>query len=102
MQDGLLYPSGACPFGKVSATYFVETDGRTAPGQGISQHRAQHLLHPPQPLDHLGCKCAVAEHLAEAWDKVTSMDGARELQAGGEQTMKFLGQAGQALGIKLN
>lgn len=43
-----------------------------------------------------------AEHLAEAWDKVTSMDGARELQAGGEQTMKFLGQAGQALGIKLN
>lgn len=43
-----------------------------------------------------------AEHLAEVWDKVTSMDGARELQAGGEQTMKFLGQAGQALGIKLN
>ena len=42
-----------------------------------------------------------AEHLADAWEKIAGLEGARELQAGGEQTMKFLGLAAQALGIKL-
>lgn len=41
------------------------------------------------------------DELAANWERATSLDGARELLAGGEQTMKFLTEAGKALGIKL-
>ena len=43
-----------------------------------------------------------AEHLAAAWGRIAEVSGAVELEAGGEQSMKFLKQAGQALGIKLD
>ena len=42
-----------------------------------------------------------AEHLAAAWDQISAPDEAVELQAGGEQTMKFLRRAAVELGIKL-
>ena len=42
-----------------------------------------------------------AEHLAEAWDRISSPEGAVELNAGGEQTMKFLRAAAAELGIEL-
>ena len=43
-----------------------------------------------------------AEHLAAAWAQIAEASGAVELEAGGEQSMKFLKQAGQELGIKLD
>jgi NAD(P)-dependent dehydrogenase (short-subunit alcohol dehydrogenase family) len=42
-----------------------------------------------------------ADELAAKWEQATALEGARELLAGGEQTMKFLTEAGKALGIKL-
>jgi len=43
-----------------------------------------------------------AEHVASAWEKICDTDGQRELQAGGEQTMKFLEKAAAELGINLS
>jgi NAD(P)-dependent dehydrogenase (short-subunit alcohol dehydrogenase family) len=43
-----------------------------------------------------------AEHVASAWERISDTTGERELQAGGEQTMKFLQRAAAELGIKLN
>ena len=43
-----------------------------------------------------------AERLAAAWDRISDTEGQREFQAGGEQTMKFLGTAARELGIKLD
>jgi len=43
-----------------------------------------------------------AEHVASAWERISDTTGGRELQAGGEQTMKFLQRAAAELGIKLN
>lgn len=42
-----------------------------------------------------------AEHVAAAWERIAATDGQHELNAGGEQTLKFLQQAAQALGILL-
>jgi NAD(P)-dependent dehydrogenase (short-subunit alcohol dehydrogenase family) len=41
-----------------------------------------------------------ADALAARWDEASAMDNARELQQGGEQTMKFVTMAAEALGIK--
>ncbi|HWM26986.1 MAG TPA: SDR family NAD(P)-dependent oxidoreductase, partial [Woeseiaceae bacterium] len=43
-----------------------------------------------------------AEHVASAWEQIRDTAGQRELEAGGEQTMKFLRKAAAELGIKLN
>lgn len=43
-----------------------------------------------------------AEHVASAWERISDTTGERELQAGGEQTMKFLQRAAAELGIRLN
>jgi NAD(P)-dependent dehydrogenase (short-subunit alcohol dehydrogenase family) len=43
-----------------------------------------------------------AEHIASAWEQIADTAGQRELQAGGEQTVKFLQKASAELGIKLN
>jgi NAD(P)-dependent dehydrogenase (short-subunit alcohol dehydrogenase family) len=43
-----------------------------------------------------------AEHVASAWDRIRDTDGQRELQAGGEQTMKFLEKAAAELGINVS
>lgn len=42
-----------------------------------------------------------AEHVAAAWDQISDTAGQRELQAGGEQTMKFLQKAAAELGVPL-
>lgn len=42
-----------------------------------------------------------AEHVAAAWERIATADEAVELQAGGEQTMKFLRRAAEELGIKI-
>jgi len=42
-----------------------------------------------------------AEHIADAWDQISDPAGGIELQAGGEQTMKFLQKAAAELGLKL-
>ena len=41
-----------------------------------------------------------AEHIADVWDQVREPAGGRELQAGGEQTMKFLQKAAVESGLK--
>jgi len=43
-----------------------------------------------------------AEHVAAAWKKIADTDGQQELQAGGEQTMKFIAKAAAELGIKIS
>jgi NAD(P)-dependent dehydrogenase (short-subunit alcohol dehydrogenase family) len=42
-----------------------------------------------------------AENVAAGWEGISSTEGMRELQNGGEQTEKFLMQAANALGIDL-
>lgn len=42
-----------------------------------------------------------AEHVAAAWEQIAATEGQRELSAGGEQTVKFLKKAAEALGIDL-
>ena len=42
-----------------------------------------------------------AEHVATAWSRIADTAGQLELQAGGEQTMKFVSRAAEELGIKL-
>jgi NAD(P)-dependent dehydrogenase (short-subunit alcohol dehydrogenase family) len=43
-----------------------------------------------------------AEHVAAAWQRIADTEGQEELQAGGEQTMKFLARATSELGIKIS
>jgi len=43
-----------------------------------------------------------AEHVASAWSEIANSDGLVELQVGGEQTMKFLTKAAEAMGISLD
>lgn len=43
-----------------------------------------------------------AEHVAAAWKKIADTEGQQELQAGGEQTMKFIARAASELGIKIS
>lgn len=42
-----------------------------------------------------------AEHIADVWEQISDPAGARELHAGGEQTMKFLNKAAAALDLEL-
>jgi NAD(P)-dependent dehydrogenase (short-subunit alcohol dehydrogenase family) len=43
-----------------------------------------------------------AEHVATAWEQICDTSGQRELQAGGEQTVRFLQKAAAELGISLS
>ena len=43
-----------------------------------------------------------ADHVASAWSEIAKVDGQVELQAGGEQTMKFLTKAATEMGISLD
>jgi NAD(P)-dependent dehydrogenase (short-subunit alcohol dehydrogenase family) len=43
-----------------------------------------------------------AEHVASAWQQISATDGQAELQAGGEQTVKFMTKAAKELGIDLS
>jgi hypothetical protein len=42
-----------------------------------------------------------AENVAAQWAQISAMDGAVELNAGSDQTMKFLAKAAEALGIEI-
>jgi NAD(P)-dependent dehydrogenase (short-subunit alcohol dehydrogenase family) len=42
-----------------------------------------------------------ADHVAASWSQIAASEGQVELQAGGEQTMKFLARAAAELGLKL-
>lgn len=42
-----------------------------------------------------------AEHVASAWERIGATEGQRELQAGSDQTVKFLQRAAAELGIEL-
>ncbi|MGB5347005.1 MAG: SDR family NAD(P)-dependent oxidoreductase [Woeseia sp.] len=42
-----------------------------------------------------------ADHVAASWPQIAASEGQVELQAGGEQTMKFLARAAAELGLKL-
>jgi NAD(P)-dependent dehydrogenase (short-subunit alcohol dehydrogenase family) len=50
----------------------------------------------------LGADRRDAEHVASAWARICDTAGQRELQAGGEQTVKFLHKAATELGITLS
>jgi NAD(P)-dependent dehydrogenase (short-subunit alcohol dehydrogenase family) len=50
----------------------------------------------------LGADRRDAEHVAAAWERISDTAGQRELQAGGEQTVKFLQKAAAELGILLS
>jgi len=43
-----------------------------------------------------------AEHVAAAWQQISAAEGQVELQAGGEQTVKFMTKAAKELGIDLS
>ena len=43
-----------------------------------------------------------AEHVASAWQQISATEGQVELQAGGEQTVKFMTKAAKELGIDLS
>jgi NAD(P)-dependent dehydrogenase (short-subunit alcohol dehydrogenase family) len=43
-----------------------------------------------------------ADHVASSWKDIANTEGLLELQAGGEQTMKFLSKAAEAMGISLS
>jgi NAD(P)-dependent dehydrogenase (short-subunit alcohol dehydrogenase family) len=43
-----------------------------------------------------------AEHVASAWEQISATEGQVELQAGGEQTVKFMTKAAKELGIDLS
>jgi len=43
-----------------------------------------------------------ADHVASAWSEIAKVDGQVELQAGGEQTMKFMAKAAAEMGISLD
>ena len=42
-----------------------------------------------------------AEHVASSWEQIANREGGRELQAGGEQTMKVVSRAAAELGIEM-
>jgi len=42
-----------------------------------------------------------ADHVASGWERIADTAGQSELQAGGEQTMKFVSKAAAELGVKL-
>jgi len=50
----------------------------------------------------LGTDRRDAEHVASAWEQISDTGGQRELEAGGEQTVKFLQKAAAELGIHLS
>jgi hypothetical protein len=43
-----------------------------------------------------------AEHVAAQWEQIAATAGAVELNAGSDQTVKFLSRAAKALGIEIS
>jgi NAD(P)-dependent dehydrogenase (short-subunit alcohol dehydrogenase family) len=93
----LLQPESVTPAVVFMASKEAPTRQIIAAGAGVFARvviqETPGVFLPPETRD--------ADHVAAAWQEIASVDGQVELQAGGEQTMKFLGKAAEAMGISL-
>lgn len=93
----LLQPESVTPAVVFMASKEAPTRQIIAAGAGVFARvviqETPGVFLPPETRD--------ADHVAAAWQEIASLDGQVELQAGGEQTMKFLGKAAEAMGISL-
>lgn len=93
----LLQPESVTPAVVFMASRDAPTRQIIAAGAGVFARvviqETPGVFLPPEQRD--------ADHVAAAWQEIASIDGQLELKAGGEQTMKFLGKAAEAMGISL-
>ena len=95
---GLLEPEAVTPAVVFMASEDAPTHQIIAAGAGVYARVAIQET----PGVFLAPDSRDAEHVAAAWSEIADSSSAVELNAGGEQTMKFLQKAAQELGIKLN
>lgn len=93
----LLEPSAVTPAVVFMASEQAPTKQIIGAGAGVFARvvvqETPGVFLPPEKRD--------AEHVAAAWGDIAAVEGAAELQAGGEQTMKFLHRAASELGIEI-
>jgi NAD(P)-dependent dehydrogenase (short-subunit alcohol dehydrogenase family) len=93
----LLQPESVTPAVVFMASKDAPTRQIIAAGAGVFARvviqETPGVFLPPEQRD--------ADHVAAAWQEIASSDGQVELKAGGEQTMKFIGKAAEAMGISL-
>lgn len=93
----LLQPESVTPAVVFMASRDAPTRQIIAAGAGVFARvviqETPGVFLPPEQRD--------ADHVAAAWAEIAGTEGQLELQAGGEQTMKFLGKAAAAMGISL-
>lgn len=93
----LLQPEAVTPAVVFMASRDAPTRQIIAAGAGVFARvviqETPGVFLPPEQRD--------ADHVAAAWHEIASSDGQVELKAGGEQTMKFIGKAAEAMGISL-
>ena len=95
---GLLEPEAVTPAVVFMASEDAPTHQIIAAGAGVYAR----VVIQETPGVFLPQDSRDAEHVAAAWSEIADPGSAVELNAGGEQTMKFLQKAAQELGIKLN
>lgn len=95
---GLLEPEAVTPAVVFMASGGAPTRQIIAAGAGVYAR----VVIQETPGVFLARDIRDAEHVAAAWPELADSNGAVELNAGGEQTMKFLQKAAQELGIKLD
>ena len=93
----LLQPESVTPAVVFMASKDAPTRQIIAAGAGVFARvviqETPGVFLPPEQRD--------ADHVAAAWQEIASSDGQVELKAGGDQTMKFIGKAAEAMGISL-
>ncbi len=93
----LLQPESVTPAVVFMASKDAPTRQIIAAGAGVFARvviqETPGVFLPPEQRD--------ADHVAAAWQEIANIDGQVELKAGGEQTMKFIGKAAEAMGISL-
>ncbi len=95
---GLLEPEAVTPAVVFMASEDAPTHQIIAAGAGVYAR----VIIQETPGVFLSPDARDAEHVADAWAEIADLTAAVELNAGGEQTMKFLKKAAQELGIKLD
>ena len=95
---GLLEPEAVTPAVVFMASEAAPTRQIIAAGAGVFAR----VVVEETPGVFLAPGTRDAEHVAAAWKDIADADRAVELNAGGEQTMKFLRLAAAELGIKLD
>ena len=95
---GLLEPEAVTPAVVFMASEDAPTHQIIAAGAGVYAR----VVVQETPGVFLAPDVRDAEHVAAAWSEIADSSSAVELNAGGEQTMKFLRKAAQKLGIKLD